>query len=77
MRQPMPISILIRILRILFQYGGAEDSSEIQPTVEKLEKLEIPVEVLTHYKDGKHGYGITTLVHADDGRYRRLVQEHL
>ena len=40
---------------ILFQYGGAEDSSEIQPTVEKLEKLEIPVEVLTHYKDGKHG----------------------
>jgi hypothetical protein len=23
--------------------------------VEKLEKLEIPVEVLTHYKDGKHG----------------------
>ena len=40
---------------ILFQYGGAEDPSEIQPTVEKLEKLEIPVEVLTHYKDGKHG----------------------
>ena len=40
---------------ILFQYGGAEDPSEIEPTVEKLEKLEIPVEVLTHYKDGKHG----------------------
>ena len=39
---------------LLFQYGGAEDPSEIQPTVEKLEKLEI-VEVLTHYKDGKHG----------------------
>ena len=40
---------------ILFQYGGAEDPGEIEPTVEKLEKLEIPVEVLTHYKDGKHG----------------------
>ena len=40
---------------ILFQYGGVEDPSEIQPTVEKLKKLGIPVGVLTHYEDGKHG----------------------
>ena len=40
---------------ILFQYGGVEDPSEIQPTVEKLKKLGIPVGVLTHYEGGKHG----------------------
>ena len=58
---------------ILFQYGGAEDSSEIQPTVEKLEKLEIPVEVLTIIRMVNMVVGKPPLVHADDGRYRRLA----
>ena len=60
----MPISILKSSLPI---WGS---NSEIQPTVEKLEKLEIPVEVSLIIRIG---VGITTPGSADDGRYRRLV----
>ncbi|MFK5923662.1 MAG: SMP-30/gluconolactonase/LRE family protein [Verrucomicrobiota bacterium] len=40
---------------ILFQYGGKEDPSKIDPSVKKLQQLSIPAKVLSNYKDGKHG----------------------
>jgi gluconolactonase len=40
---------------ILFQYGGTEDPSKIDPSVARLRKLEIPTKVLSHYENGKHG----------------------
>ncbi len=40
---------------ILFQYGGTEDPTKIDPSMAKLKKLGIPTEVLSHYPDGKHG----------------------
>ena len=40
---------------ILFQFGGKEDPSKVQPSINKLKKLGVPTQLLTHYKDGKHG----------------------
>ncbi len=40
---------------ILFQFGGAEDPSTVQPSIEKLKKMGVPTKLLFHYKDGKHG----------------------
>ena len=40
---------------ILFQFGGTEDPSKVQPSIDKLKKLGVPTQLLTHYKDGKHG----------------------
>lgn len=40
---------------ILFQYGGKEDPSKIDPSLKKLQQLGIPTKVLSNYKDGKHG----------------------
>jgi len=40
---------------ILFQFGGKEDPSKVQPSIEKLKKLGVPTKLLTHYQDGKHG----------------------
>lgn len=40
---------------ILFQYGGTEDPSKVEPSVTKLKELGIPTNVLSHYADGKHG----------------------
>ena len=40
---------------ILFQFGGTEDPSKVQPSVEKLKKMGVSTKVLSHYKDGKHG----------------------
>ena len=40
---------------ILFQYGGKEDPSKIDPSMEKLRKHGIPTKVLSHYENGKHG----------------------
>ena len=40
---------------ILFQFGGAEDPSKVQPSIDKLKKLGVPTQLLTHYEDGKHG----------------------
>ncbi len=40
---------------ILFQYGGTEDPSKIDPSLKKLRQLGIASKVLSNYKDGKHG----------------------
>ncbi|MDF1824731.1 MAG: SMP-30/gluconolactonase/LRE family protein [Verrucomicrobiales bacterium] len=40
---------------ILFQYGGTEDPTKINPSLEKMKKLGIPAKVLSHYEGGKHG----------------------
>ena len=40
---------------ILFQFGGKEDPSKVQPSIDKLKKLGVPTQLLTHYQDGKHG----------------------
>ena len=40
---------------ILFQFGGTEDPAKVQPSIDKLQKLGVPTQLLTHYKDGKHG----------------------
>lgn len=40
---------------ILFQFGGKEDPSKVDPSVEKLTGLGIPTRVLSHYEGGKHG----------------------
>ncbi len=40
---------------ILFQYGGAEDPSKVDPSVNKLKSLGIATKVLSHYEGGKHG----------------------
>jgi gluconolactonase len=40
---------------ILFQYGGTEDPTKIDPSMAKLRELGIPTEVLSHYENGKHG----------------------
>ena len=40
---------------ILFQFGGFEDPSKVQPSIEKLKKLGVPAQLLTHYEGGKHG----------------------
>jgi acetyl esterase/lipase/sugar lactone lactonase YvrE len=40
---------------ILFQFGGKEDPSKVQPSIDKLKKLGVPTQLLTHYQDGNHG----------------------
>ena len=40
---------------ILFQFGGKEDPSKVQPSIDKLKKLSVPTKLLNHYKEGKHG----------------------
>lgn len=40
---------------ILFQYGGTEDPSKIDPSMARLRELGIPTKVLSHYENGKHG----------------------
>ena len=40
---------------ILFQFGGTEDPAKVQPSIDKLKKLGVPTQLLTHYEDGKHG----------------------
>ncbi len=40
---------------ILFQYGGTEDPTKIDPSMEKMKALGIPTKVLSHYGGGKHG----------------------
>ena len=40
---------------ILFQYGGTEDPSKIDPSMAKLRELGISTKVLSHYEGGKHG----------------------
>ncbi len=40
---------------ILFQYGGTEDPTKIDPSIAKLRALGIPAKTLSHYENGKHG----------------------
>ena len=40
---------------ILFQFGGTEDPAKVQPSIDKLQKLGVPTQLLTHYPGGKHG----------------------
>lgn len=40
---------------ILFQYGGTEDPTKIDPSMKKMKALGIPTKVLSHYEGGKHG----------------------
>jgi gluconolactonase len=40
---------------ILFQFGGKEDPSKVQPSIGKLKKLGVPAQLLTHYEGGNHG----------------------
>ena len=40
---------------ILFQYGGNEDPSKVDPSVAKLKKLGVATKVLSNYEGGNHG----------------------